>query len=211
MLIFMLNDRAGVQPKPPGCDGCAFRNVGRGFCPDYAPENPKLVMWLEAPGQEEILWNEPLMGKAGQMWLNNLVRPLGYEKHDVLIVNTLRCNPPGNHYPTAKTRVNAESHCRQYDLCAGKDLSKPGIASWGADCFIITLHPAILLRTKAPFRLIQNHVAKAFEFAASGRRPVLAMGDKAMGVVAPHLDGGVKKWAGHWEDWSYDVRFKNPF
>jgi hypothetical protein len=64
--------------------------------------------------------------------------------------------------------------------------------------FLITLHPATLLRSSAPTRLVRKQVQKAFDFAAKGERPCILMGDKATGIIAPWAHGGVKKWNGHW-------------
>lgn len=179
----------GASRKPKSCEGCPYASTGLGFCPDDKPEKPLIAMMLEAPGQEEVLESRPLVGRAGRMWLWRLIGQNGYKRENVLICNTLRCNPPGNHYPTGQVRHGAEEWCRQYDT---------KLREFEPDMFLITCHPAMLLRTSAMMRLVQRDVKLAFEFAERGRRPLVLMGDKAKEVFAPWLVGGVKRWRGHW-------------
>lgn len=186
--------------KPPGCKRCAYRTVGEGFCPDYLPPNPKVAILLEAPGQDEIQENTPLWGKAGQLWLNKLIRPAGLEREDCLIANTMRCRPPDNKYPTGKLRKHVEELCRQYDDSHGEgwNLVEKGLRSFNPNAFVIGMHPAALLRSSAAMRLVRKAVELTKWLADVGYRPCLIMGDKGMGIVAPYLDGGVKRWNRHY-------------
>lgn len=187
----------GVQKKPVGCDGCGYKNIGVGFCADEKPSEPLIAMVLEAPGGDEILEGRPLWGRAGQRWLWQLIVKNGRRREDVLICNTLRCRPRGNgdrkaqlnDFPTGKLREEAERNCRQYD---------EKLREFAPDTFVVTLHPAMLLRSTAMTRLVKKDVGLAFELAEKGRRVAVLMGDKAMHLVAPWLKNGVKGWRGHW-------------
>lgn len=186
----------GLSKKPSGCDECPLRSRGIGFVPDEYPEDPKVAMLLEAPGEDEAVMSRPLVGRAGQAWLRRLIYKNGYKREDVLIANCLRCRPSSmNEYPIGKLRVEAERHCRLYD---------DQLVKFRPNLFLVTIHPAMLLRSSAMTRLVQRDVRRAFEFAAKGYRPCLLMGDKAMNLVAPWLKDGVKRWRGHWweQDWS---------
>lgn len=179
----------GLSKKPAGCEGCPQRSVGVGFVPDERPEEPLVAMVLEAPGEDEAVLSRPLVGKAGQAWLRRLIYQNGFKREDVLIANCLRCRPPENLYPIGKMRVEAERNCRQYD---------DKLIEFNPTLYIVTLHPAMLLRSSAMMRLVQKDVRMAFEKAKEGHRVCLLMGDKAMHLVAPWLKDGVKKWRGHW-------------
>ncbi|MCE5308921.1 MAG: hypothetical protein LLG20_14880, partial [Acidobacteriales bacterium] len=121
----------------------------------------------------------------------------GLAREDVLICNTLRCRPfgnegagkDGNKYPTGKLRTSAEKTCRQYDFA---------IREWRPDAFVITMHPSGLLHTPMIMRLVQSHVKLAVRLAKQGRRPCIIFGDKAKELLAPQLEGGLKRWMGHW-------------
>lgn len=190
----------GVMRKPPGCKRCAYRTVGEGFCPDYLPAHPKVAIMLEAPGGDEIQENEPLRGRAGQLWYSKLILPAGLEREDCLIANTLRCRPPENKYPTGRVRKHAEELCRQYDDSHGKgwSLVAGGLRSFNPNAFVVAMHPAALLRSSAAMRLVKKAVERTAWLARVGYRPCLLMGDKPMSIVAPFLTGGVKRWNGHY-------------
>jgi hypothetical protein len=179
----------GIGSKPEGCKGCPYRSIGAGFVPDDEGVNPKIAMVLEAPGEDEALNSKPLVGRAGKLWLKKLIEIHGYKREDVLIANTLRCRPPGNKYPIGKLKESAELHCRAYD---------DKIVKFDPDLYLVTIHPAMLLRSSAMTRLVQRDLAKAFEFAAQGYRPIVLAGETSKSLAASHLHGGVKGWRGHW-------------
>lgn len=198
----------GVQSKPEGCALCAYSGIGKGFVPDWSPDSPKIALLCEASSGDEILNGIPWTGGAGWKWFYDLIASNGRRKEDVLIAKTIRCNPPG--YPWKKTFPGSSmgkaaiDSCRQYDDLGGQDRTRTSLRTFDPDMFILSLHPLVLLKSPAALLLLREHFAKAFRFADNGRRPVVALGDKAMGVVAPHLKGSVKRWAGHFEPWSYN-------
>jgi hypothetical protein len=186
-----------VVRKGEGCSGCPYKGIGVGNCLDWVGSDPKIAVMLEAPGETEIEEGVPLSGKAGQLWCHWLLESNGYTRENCVVCNTLRCRPKGvgkakdkwNQYPTGKLRAQAEAYCRQYD---------DKLIAWGPDVFVATMHPAALLRTPAFVGLVQADMAKAFRLAERGYKPLVLMGDKAMGLCAPWLVGGVKAWRGHW-------------
>ncbi len=189
--------------KPDGCQRCEYVSRGVGFCPDEVPPRPVIAAWLEAAGENEIAERRPLWGKAGKFAFYRLFGEAGLKREDVLICNTLRCRPfgqngetkNGNKYPIGRLRQEAEKACRQYDA---------GIRDWNPDAFIITMHPSGLLHTPMIMRLVQSHVKHAVKLAHAGRRPLIIFGDKAKELLAPQLDGGLKRWCGHW--WCGELR-----
>ena len=86
--------RAQVQAcrKCPLADGRTQTVFGVG--------NPQARVLIvgEAPGKNEDLQGEPLVGAAGK-YLNELLSYAGLKREDVFIANVLKCRPPGNRDP----------------------------------------------------------------------------------------------------------------
>ena len=60
--------------------------------------NPDIMFIGEGPGEDEDQTGLPFVGKAGQM-LTNLIKAMGYERHQVYITNIVKCRPPENRDP----------------------------------------------------------------------------------------------------------------
>ena len=123
------------------------------------------------------------------MWLKRLVERLGYKREDVFVGNTLRCRPPNNVYPVGDLAKKAARACRQYDQ---------SVRAFNPNLFVVSYHPAAILRTPSLYRSTLRSVDLAFKKAAEGYRPCVLMGDTALHLVAPHLRGGLKLWNRHW-------------
>lgn len=200
----------GVRKKPDGCKKCPLSLVDHGFVPDEMPLHPKIAVLLERPGQEEVLEQRPLWGKSGKLWMKKLIGACGYGREDVFICNTLRCFNQENKYPTGWLKKQAEGCCRQWDFYhrTPEDgrLEQGGLMGFNPDLFVVTYHPAYVLRTPAFYWPVLRAVEFAFKKAGEGYRPLLLMGDKATFLVAPWLQrdergqgmGGLKTWQRHW-------------
>ena len=113
-----------MMQRPNSCIGCPLHETSvPGFCPDNIPAGAKYLLIAEAPGTNEIAQAEPMVGKAGfvlKEWLLKSVSELrlASERGEVGLANVLRCLPKevaGRPYPTGETKRLAEQHCRQYD------------------------------------------------------------------------------------------------
>ncbi len=73
--------------------------------------NPQAdIMFIgEAPGAEEDRQGEPFVGRAGRL-LNEMLRALKLQRHEVYIANVIKCRPPGNRDP----HINEVAHCEPY-------------------------------------------------------------------------------------------------
>ncbi len=177
---------------------------GSGFCPDYVPTNPKIAMLLEAPGENEILDHSPLVGKAGKFWTKRLIEVLGYTREDVLISNCGRCRPGSdNQFPTGFLRKQVLECCRHYDTkhgAADGSLLKGGISQFAPNFYIVSYHPASILRTPALYRPTLRAVEFAFQKYKEGYRPCVLMGGVATSLVAPELgkEPNLKRWQRHY-------------
>lgn len=189
--------------KGPFCEPCGYKTVCQGFAPDHVPPNPKLAFLAEALGENEMMERNPLVGATGRMFFHNLLHPCGLIRDDVILANVIRGRPPENNYPTGKDRKEAEKWCRQYDGFqrnqVGPDhveLIEGGLDAFSPDYYMITCHPAFVSRTWSILRVVQQDIQKALRLSV-GKRLIVCLGDKAMSLVAPELEGGVLKWRAH--------------
>lgn len=201
---------SGVRKKPEYCRRCPLSIVDHGFVPDEYPENPRIAVLLERPGGDEVLEQRPLWGKSGQLWMKRLVNACGYSREDVLICNTLRCFNQENKYPTGWLKKQSENLCRHWDSYhrtpEDGTLQDGGLLKFDPNLFIVTYHPAYILRVPAFYWSVLRAVEFAFQKAGEGYRPLLLMGDKAAYLMGPWLEkdergrgsGGLKTWQRHW-------------
>jgi DNA polymerase len=101
-----------IAATAAGCDLHALTALARGCvgCPELAatrttvvvgdlPATARLLLVGEAPGAQEDVAGRPFVGKAGQL-LDELLATVGLARHDVAVLNVLKCRPPGNRTPT---------------------------------------------------------------------------------------------------------------
>lgn len=68
------------------------------FVPAVGPEDAKVMMVGEAPGENEVEQGEPFVGRAGQK-LNDVLHKIGVERSDIYITNLVKVRPPENRDP----------------------------------------------------------------------------------------------------------------
>ena len=145
--------------QTPGCVGCPMRRFNENFVslqrPHPAIDLNRLVI-AEAPGKQESIYGQPLVGGAGQVF-NSLLELAGIPRDGLTIINCLNCRPPDNVFPADRkaTYISKEDaqiavdHCIKHhvvpvirernwdrvDLLGGKALrfvakKKGGIKKW---------------------------------------------------------------------------------
>ncbi len=83
------------------CRLCGLSSSRRQTVFGVGPQNARLMIVGEAPGQEEDASGEPFVGPAGNL-LDNMLRAIGMNRGEhVFIANVLKCRPPGNRNPEA--------------------------------------------------------------------------------------------------------------
>lgn len=88
----------------------------------YGSGNPNadLVFVGEAPGFHEDQQGVPFVGQAGKL-LDKLLAGIGLTRADVMVVNVLKCRPPGNRDPLPEEIAACEPHLfRQIELIEPK-------------------------------------------------------------------------------------------
>lgn len=126
----------------------------------------KLMIIGEAPGFYEDQKGLPFVGKAGAL-LDQMLKSIGLSDQDVYIANVLKCRPPDNRDPAAEEIQACSNYLSQQVAIvephlilalgryAGQFLSgslsplhqlRSGIHDYQDTPFIVTYHPAYLLR-----------------------------------------------------------------
>jgi len=102
-------DWGALESAVSSCQRCRLHESRRQTVFGVGNTSADWMIIGEAPGAEEDRQGEPFVGKAGQL-LNEMLRAVGFARHDVYIANTLKCRPPGNRDP----RVDEAEACAQY-------------------------------------------------------------------------------------------------
>jgi DNA polymerase len=106
-----------------GCRACKLSEfrLEAGTLPTPALPGAKyqehgLALLCEAPGADEELEGEPLVGRAGRL-TNQLLKAAGLSRDEVLLLNRVKCRPPGNRI---KDWPEAIANCNPW---TGKELA----------------------------------------------------------------------------------------
>ncbi len=91
------------------------------------PLHPKLVMFGDVPGADEDRKGEPFVGAAGQL-LDKILKAAGLGRHEVYLMNSLKCRPPGDRTPT---EIEIEN-CRPFYESQLEILQPEYIVCWGS-------------------------------------------------------------------------------
>jgi uracil-DNA glycosylase family 4 len=88
--------------------------------------NADLMFVGEAPGFHEDQQGIPFVGQAGKL-LDQLLGGIGLTRADVMVVNVLKCRPPGNRDPQPEEIASCEPHLfRQIELIEPKLVASLG-------------------------------------------------------------------------------------
>lgn len=69
------------------------------------PDHARLLVMGEAPGAQEDATGLPFVGRSGQL-LDRLLADAGLPRHQVAVLNTVKCRPPANRLPTRQESAN---------------------------------------------------------------------------------------------------------
>lgn len=91
MTLADLERRAADKPD-------ALRELGDALVFGEGPEDARLMIVGEAPGEEEHLSGRPFVGRAGQL-LDKILASVDLDRSDVYVTNLVKFRPPGNRNP----------------------------------------------------------------------------------------------------------------
>lgn len=137
----------------------------------------------------------PVVGRAGTLMWSWILGPMGLQRSDVAVFNTLHCYPGKDAtgafaYPKGSVRKKAEATCASLWL--------QGLMAWEPTVSVVAMHPSAISRDVVPLPMVLRAVERAKVFAAKGERVLLLMGGKA----AKHWMGyaeNTTRWCGHWQ------------
>lgn len=81
-----------------GCQGCGLAETRTNAVPWSGPTTSRLLVVGEAPGANEDEQGVPFVGRAGRL-LDEALSRAGFERDDVMVMNTVACRPPQNRNP----------------------------------------------------------------------------------------------------------------
>jgi len=83
----------------PKCEGCPLRQKfpDNNLCPPRMGPSLRIVV-AEAPGEEESIKLEPLVGGSGRI-AQSMYRKAGVNWDELTLINTINCRPPDNVFP----------------------------------------------------------------------------------------------------------------
>jgi DNA polymerase len=92
-----------------GCTKCRLHQGRTQAVPGEGHPDTEVVFVGEGPGFNEDQQGRPFVGAAGGL-LTDLLRSVGWPRHDVFITNVVKCRPPGNRDP----EPDEMAACRPY-------------------------------------------------------------------------------------------------
>jgi uracil-DNA glycosylase family 4 len=102
------------------CTRCALANGRTQVVFGSGSPNADLMFVGEAPGFHEDQQGVPFVGQAGKL-LDKLLAGIELTRADVMVVNVLKCRPPGNRDPMPDEIASCEPHLfRQIELIEPK-------------------------------------------------------------------------------------------
>jgi uracil-DNA glycosylase len=147
---------------------------GEGPCP------VKIMLIGEAPGKDEDLTGRPFVGRAGRL-LDEALSGAGLDRRDVFITSAVKCRPPENKMPKAReieachpylqaqmAALEPRVVCLMGNVAAQAVLGKQGVASLRGKIFenrfLVTYHPAAVLRNRNLMEVFISDLKKAGEY-----------------------------------------------
>jgi DNA polymerase len=87
-----------VARELEGCQRCKLSQGRKSVVIGEGNPKARLVFVGEGPGEQEDIQGRPFVGKAGQL-LDKMIGAMGLTREDVMILNVVKCRPPGNRNP----------------------------------------------------------------------------------------------------------------
>lgn len=115
-------DWAALKETALQCECCPMKSSRHHVVFAEGEPGPKLVIVGEAPGSEEDLQGIPFVGKSGQLLTSMLEALSIVRREDCVILNVLKCRPPGNRNPEP-----AEIACCTHYLMRQLELLEPKV------------------------------------------------------------------------------------
>lgn len=163
------------------CERCGLSQTRRNAVPGEGPEDARIMMIGEAPGAAEDLAGRPFVGRAGAL-LDRALGLAGIDRGEVFITNIVKCRPPGNRRPSEMEiracmpylrrqmeLIRPSAICLMGNVPAKAVLGLQGVTALRGrifdDLYLITFHPAAVLRNTGRMELFVSDLARLREMA----------------------------------------------
>jgi DNA polymerase len=160
----------------PLCDLALSRTIA---VPGEGPESARIMFIGEAPGAEEDKTGRPFVGRAGKL-LDKALAEAGIARSDLFITRVVKCRPPGNRQPKSfeikacapyltsqMNLIQPKMICLLGNVAAKAVIGKTGVNELHGqvlnDRFMVTFHPAAVLRNKDLRELLVSDLKKLAE------------------------------------------------
>lgn len=174
-----MNDLRELACEIMRCERCGLSQTRRNPVPGEGPEDARIMLVGEAPGAAEDLAGRPFVGRAGAV-LNRALDLAGLGRGEMFITNIVKCRPPGNRQPSVGEIgacmpylrkqieiIGPSAICLLGNVPAKAILGIQGVTSLRGRVFdglyLITFHPAAVLRNKGRMELLVSDLAKLKE------------------------------------------------
>ncbi len=144
------------------CQLCDLAHGRTKAVPGEGPCPARIMLVGEAPGAEEDITGRPFVGRAGRL-LDRSLELAGIKRSDVFITSVVKCRPPENRKPERFEIETCHPYLlSQFDMVSPRVIGLMGNVAAKAvlniqgvsklhgqvfqDRFIVTLHPAAILR-----------------------------------------------------------------
>ncbi|MCX8206875.1 MAG: uracil-DNA glycosylase [Methanothrix sp.] len=158
------------------CERCGLSQTRRNAVPGEGPEDARIMMIGEAPGGAEDLAGRPFVGRAGAI-LNRALLLAGLSRDEIFITNIVKCRPPGNRRPSRDEIracmpylrrqieiIRPSAICLLGNVPAKAVLGVQGVTALRGrifgDLYLITFHPAAVMRNMDRMELFVSDLAK---------------------------------------------------
>jgi uracil-DNA glycosylase family 4 len=93
-----MSELSELYKQMASCRLCELSKTRTHVVPGEGSENPEILFIGEAPGFHEDQMGRPFVGPAGQ-FLDKMLASINLKRHQVHIVNVIKCRPPNNREP----------------------------------------------------------------------------------------------------------------
>jgi DNA polymerase len=183
-----------------GCSRCPLHQGRTNLVPDRGNPDTDLVLIGEGPGADEDAQGRAFVGRAGQM-LDKILQAIDIDSNrNCLIINVVKCRPPGNRAPTREEAETCSVFLdKQIELVRPRMVALLGATAlkhldptrkslvmaeeagscfhlprWPEVEFVVLYHPAALLYDPRLKPRMAEHVQKLRDRLAELRRGVAA-------------------------------------
>ncbi|MCA3237390.1 MAG: uracil-DNA glycosylase [Curvibacter sp.] len=110
-------DWEALEQAVAGCQACGLCKSRKNTVFGFGNRQANWLVVGEAPGENEDLQGEPIVGQAGIL-LDNMLKSLGLSRagedaQAVYIANVLKCRPPANRNPQPEEVLQCEPYLRR--------------------------------------------------------------------------------------------------